>query len=92
MRILQLYAGTMRPEIANAATAKIREAGIDTLHFAWAGSLERGRPHYFRVQGPTALIEYDNTQDGANHVHSIWIEPQSAFGRDLLKAHHKSAH
>ena len=92
MRILELYAGTMRDEIAHPALAKVREAGLDALRFAWAGSLARGRPHYFRVHGPTALIEYDNTQDGANHVHSVWIDPQSLFGRDLLKAHYQGAH
>jgi hypothetical protein len=92
LRILELYAGTMREEIAAPALAKVREAGLEALHFAWAGSLARGRPHYFRVHGPTALIEYDNTQDGANHVHSVWIDPQALFGRDLLKAHYKGAH
>ena len=92
LRILELYAGTMREEIAAPALAKVREAGLEALHFAWAGSLARGRPHYFRVHGPTALVEYDNTQDGANHVHSVWIDPQGVFGRDLLKAHYKGAH
>jgi hypothetical protein len=92
LRILELYAGTLREEIAAPALRKVREAGLETLHFAWAGSLARGRPHYFRVHGPTALIEYDNTQDGANHVHSVWIDPQSLFGRDLLKAHYQGAH
>jgi hypothetical protein len=92
LRILELYAGTMRAEIAAPALAKVREAGVETLHFAWAGSLTRGRPHYFRVHGPTALVEYDNTQDGANHVHSVWIDPQSLFGRDILKAHYHGAH
>ena len=76
MRILQLYAGTMRAEIAAAALARLRQVGVERLHFAWAGSLERGRPHYFRVHGPTLLVEYDNTQNGANHVHSVWIEPR----------------
>jgi hypothetical protein len=92
MRILELYAGTMRDEIAGPVLAKVREAGIEALHLAWAGSLARGRPHYFRVHGPTALIEYDNTQDGANHVHSVWIDPVGLFGRDLLKAHYQGAH
>jgi hypothetical protein len=92
MRILQLYAGTMREEIAAAHLAKLREAGIEALHFAWAGSQAPGRPHYFRVHGPTALLEYDNTQDSANHVHSVWIDPQGIFGRDLLKAHYQGAH
>jgi hypothetical protein len=92
MRILELYAGTLREEIAAPALARVREAGIEALHFAWAGSLARGRPHYFRVHGPTALIEYDNTQDGANHVHSVWIDPHTLFGRDLLEAHYRGAH
>jgi Protein of unknown function (DUF3500) len=92
LRILELYAGTLREEIARPALARLREAGLETLHFAWAGSPERGRPHYFRVHGPTVLVEYDNTQNGANHVHSLWIDPQSAFGRDLLRAHYQGAH
>jgi hypothetical protein len=92
MRILELYAGTMRAEIARPALAKVREAGVDAMHFAWAGNLARGRPHYFRVHGPAALIEYDNTQDGANHVHSVWIDPRNLFGRDLLRTHYRSAH
>jgi hypothetical protein len=92
MRILELYADTMRQEIAAAAMVRVREAGIDNLHFAWAGSLGRGRPHYFRVHGPAALVEYDNTQDGANHVHSVWIDPRGVFGRDLLQAHYRGAH
>ena len=92
VRILELYAGVMRQEVASAVLARLRQAGLDQLHFAWAGSPAPGRPHYFRVHGPTALIEYDNTQDAANHVHSVWIDPQSVFGRDLLKAHYQGAH
>ena len=92
MHLLQLYANTLRGEIATTAMARIREAGIDSLHFAWAGSLEPGTPHYFRIHGPSALLEYDNTQDGANHPHSVWIDPQGLFGRDLLKAHYHDAH
>jgi len=92
MRIIELYAGTMRPEIALAAMAKIRDSNLEAVHFAWAGSAARGRPHYFRIHGPTALIEYDNTQDNANHVHSMWIDPVSLFGRDLLKAHYQGQH
>jgi hypothetical protein len=92
LRILELYAGTMRAEIAKAALGKVQEAGLDGVQFAWAGSPARGQPHYFRIHGPAALIEYDNTQDGANHVHSVWIDPLSVFGRDLLKAHYHSQH
>jgi hypothetical protein len=92
MRIVELYAGTMREELAAASLARIREAGIDGVHFAWAGSPAPGRPHYFRVHGPQVLVEYDNTQGGANHVHSVWIDPHTLFGRDLLRAHYQGAH
>jgi hypothetical protein len=92
MHILELYVTTLRSEVADVAMARIKDAGIDTLHFAWAGSLERGTPHYFRIHGPSALLEYDNTQNGANHAHSVWIDPQGLFGRDLLKAHYQDAH
>lgn len=92
VRILELYAETMREDVATAALARVREMGLEKLHFAWAGSLAPGRPHYFRIHGPAALVEYDNTQNGANHVHSVWIDPQGMFGRDLLKEHYQGAH
>ncbi len=92
MHILELYATALRPEVAGAAMARIRDTGVDALHFAWAGSLAPGKPHYFRIHGPAALLEYDNTQNGANHVHSVWIDPQGLFGRDLLKRHYHDAH
>lgn len=92
MRILELYTGTMRGEIATAALAKVREAGVGALHFAWAGSPAAGKPHYFRIHGPAALIEYDNTQDNADHVHSVWVDPDNLFGRDLLRTHYKGQH
>jgi hypothetical protein len=92
MQILALYAGTMREELAAASLKRVREAGLEQLHFAWAGSPAPGSPHYFRIHGPTALVEYDNTQNGANHVHSVWIDPQGVFGRDLLKAHYHGSH
>ena len=91
-RILHLYAATMHENIARSAVGRVREDGASALHFAWAGSLEPGRPHYFRIHGPSVLIEYDNTQNAANHVHSVWIDPKQVFGRDLLSAHHKRDH
>ena len=53
----------------------MREAGLERVHFAWAGPLEPGRAHYYRLHGPTLLIEYDNTQNNANHIHSVWHDP-----------------
>ena len=57
------------------------------LTFAWAGAAERGQKHYYRIQGPTFLIEHDNAQDNGNHVHSVWRDFNGDFGRDLLREH-----
>jgi hypothetical protein len=65
---------------------------LDVVHFAWAGSTEPGAPHYYRLQGPDLLIEWDNTQRGANHAHSVWRAPDSDFGLDVLGAHHAQHH
>ena len=65
--------------------------GLEKIGFAWAGSIERGQKHYYRVQGPTFLIEFDNSQNDGNHVHSIWRDFNGDFGRDLLRDHLKTA-
>jgi hypothetical protein len=87
MKILDSYAGLMAADIAADRMTKIKIAGVDNITFAWAGSLERGQKHYYRVQGPTFLIEFDNTQNDANHVHSVWRDFRGDFGRDLLREH-----
>ncbi|WP_375425231.1 DUF3500 domain-containing protein [uncultured Friedmanniella sp.] len=67
------------------------DAVLDTVHFAWAGSTEPGLPHYYRLQAPRLLLEWDNTQRDANHAHSVWRDPTTDFGLDAL-AHHRAAH
>jgi hypothetical protein len=67
------------------------EAALDAVHFAWAGSIVPGEPHYYRLQGPQLLMEWDNTQRDANHAHSVWRDPTSDFGLDVL-ARHRAAH
>ena len=67
------------------------EAALDAVHFAWAGPTDPGEPHYYRLQGPRLLIEWDNTQRKANHAHSVWRDPISDFGLDVL-ARHRAAH
>jgi Protein of unknown function (DUF3500) len=62
-------------------------ASLDGVHFGWAGPLDAGKPHYYRVHGPDLLVEYDNTQRNANHAHSVWRRPDSDFGFDVLAAH-----
>ena len=91
MKILDGYAGLMAADIAADRMAKVKKAGLENIGFAWAGSIERGQKHYYRVQGPTFLIEFDNSQNDGNHVHSIWRDFNGDFGRDLLRDHLKTA-
>jgi hypothetical protein len=90
MKLLDVYIGVMAPDIAADRLARVRKAGVDTVAFAWAGETERGKKHYYRVQGPTFLIEYDNTQNDGNHIHSVWRDFSGDFGRDLLREHLRS--
>ena len=85
------YAYNLSDEVAQARMEKLKKAGTN-LHFAWAGATEKGGPHYYRVHAPAFLIEYDNTQNGANHSHTVWREFDGDFGEDLLKAHYSAAH
>jgi len=86
--LIRVYTDAMAADIAAARWAKIERDGFDSIAFAWAGSLDAGEPHYYRVQGPSFLIEYDNVQNGANHVHSVWRDFDGDFGEDLLRAHY----
>ena len=89
-KLIDVYTGYMADDIAADRLTRIEKAGWDNVAFAWAGSLERGQKHYYRVQGPTFLIEYDNTQNDANHIHSVWRDFNGDFGEDLLREHLKS--
>ena len=89
MQLIDVYAGTVAPDIAAERMARVKKAGLDNITFAWAGSTVKGQKHYYRVQGPTFLIEYDNTQNDGNHVHSVWRDFNGDFGRDLLREHVK---
>jgi hypothetical protein len=88
VRLVETYARSMRSDLAAEELERMRAAGIERVHFAWAGSLDPARPHYYRLHGPTLLIEYDNSQNGANHVHTVWHDPRNDFGADVLRAHY----
>lgn len=90
MKLIDTYTGYMAADIAADRTAKLKKAGVEKIGFAWAGPMEKGQKHYYRVQGPTFLIEYDNTQNDGNHIHSVWRDFNGDFGRDLLREHLKS--
>lgn len=91
-RLLAEYAESLRYELADREMARIMAAGIEKVRFAWMGGDQRGQGHYYRLSGPTFVIEYDNTQNEANHVHTVWRDRQRDFGRDLLKEHHEHGH
>jgi hypothetical protein len=89
LTLLREYASVQPDALAHERIEKIRAAGLDKLKFAWMGGLEKGQGHYYRIQGPTFLIEYDNTQNNANHVHTVWRDFNGDFGRDILKDHYR---
>jgi len=91
-KIIGEYAGRLRGELAKQDLDAIEKAGKDKVAFAWAGGKEVGEGHYYRVQGPTFILEYDNTQNNANHVHSVWHDPANNFAEDLLKKHYEQEH
>lgn len=92
MTLIREYVECHRLELASVDLAKIAEAGHKNIRFAWAGSLDSGKGHYYRVQGPTFLLEYANTQTKANHVHAVWRDFKGDFGEDILAKHFAESH
>src|SRR4029077_12444224 len=106
LRLVETYARNMRTDIADDELRRMRDAGVENVRFAWAGPIDprqppyyglRGptaprQPHSYRLPGPTLLIDYDNSQNRANHVHSVWHDPRNDFGVDPLRAHYQRSH
>ena len=92
MALLSEYASRHAPDIAAARMEKVRTAGLANIFFAWAGGFDKGQAHYYRIQGPSFLVEYDNIQNNANHIHTVWRDFNSDFGADLLALHYKQDH
>jgi hypothetical protein len=91
-KLLMVYLDNYESGFSQSLLNKINTAGMNQLSFAWAGSLVPGKGHYYRIQNPVILIEYDNTQNNANHVHTAVRDLTNDFGRDLLKEHYKESH
>lgn len=89
--LMEEYAQNLPEQAAAAREEQIRKAGKN-IFFAWAGGVNKGDPHYYRIQTPAFLIEYDCTQDNANHIHSVWRDFNGDFGEDLLKEHYQASH
>jgi Protein of unknown function (DUF3500) len=92
LELLATYARNLRGPLAEAELVRMREADLAEVHFAWGGPLEDGHANYWRLHGPITLIEYDNTQNNANHIHSVWHDLTRNFGRDLLREHYAHGH
>ena len=89
--LAELYAANLPGDVAARRIQQIDQAGRNAW-FAWAGGIKPGDPHYYRVQTASFLIEFDMTQDNANHIHSVWRDFAADFGGDLLKAHYRTSH
>ena len=86
-KLIEVYADSFEPPLREARLARVSE-NFDSIRFAWAGSADRGAPHYYRLQGPRFLIECDASQNDGNHIHTVWRDFAGDFGRDLLREHH----
>jgi hypothetical protein len=81
--IIHAYLDTLPDEVAAVQLGRVAEAGLENIRFGWAGSIEPRRPHYYRLQGPTFLLEHDNSRNGGTHIHSVWRDFSDDFGQDL---------
>jgi hypothetical protein len=92
MKLLNVYIDNYELGFSKTLRNKINKVGVENLYFAWAGGLKRGIGHYYRIQGPMLLIEYDNIQNNANHVHSVVRDLTNDFAEDILRAHYQKEH
>ena len=91
-KLIVAYLLSMPPALAKARMKKITTEDMDAIRFGWAGDTVPGKPHYYRIQGKTFLIEFDNTQDNANHIHTVWRDFNGDFGLDLIREHYHNSH
>ncbi len=92
-KLVAAHADALAPTLAAERRSRFQKASPDAVRFAWAGSVEKFQGHYYRIQGPTFLIEYDNTQNRANHIHSVWRDLAGGdFGEDVLREHFIRSH
>lgn len=91
-KLIVAYLLAMPPDISKIRMGKITKEDMNEICFGWSGGTELGKPHYYRVQGKSFLIEFDNTQNNANHIHSVWRDFKGDFGEDLLKEHYQHSH
>ncbi|NNE97749.1 MAG: DUF3500 domain-containing protein, partial [Pyrinomonadaceae bacterium] len=91
LKLIDVYLEVMPKNLASKRIDNLKKEGLKDIRFGWAGATETGKGHYYRIQGKTFLIEFDNTQNGANHIHSVWRDFDGDFGRDLIKEHYAAS-
>jgi hypothetical protein len=92
MQLIEEYVGRYRDPFAEDDLRKIKEAGFGKIHFLWIGGFARSEPVYYRIHGPTFIMEYANSQNGANHSHTVWRDFENDFGYDALRRHLEAEH
>ena len=92
VEIIKHYVGRANDELAGQQWDKIERAGLEPITFAWGGPVEKGQGHYYAIQGPNLVIEYDNTQNDSNHIHSVWRSFDGDWGEDILAQHYAEQH
>jgi hypothetical protein len=90
--VLGVFIDRIPEELAGREVEKFAGDKLDSVHFAWAGGMDRGQPHYYRLQGPRLLAEYDNTQRDVNHIHTVWRDPTGDFADNILARHRAAFH
>ena len=90
--LIQEYLSNMPEDLAKERMDNLKKEDMSLIRFGWAGATELGKPHYYRVQGKSFLIEFDNTINDANHIHTVWRDFNGDFGRDVIKQHYQNHH
>ncbi len=91
-QLLDVYLNNFEQNVAEDLKSRIEQAGWEKIYFAWAGGTEQGDKHYYRIQSPVFIVEYDNTQNDGNHIHTVFRDLANDFGEDVLKKHYEEAH
>lgn len=90
--LIEEFAYRMPIELADVTMTEVKKPGLDKIYLTWVGGTNKGDQYYYRVHGPSFLIELNNTQNRGNHVHSVWRDLKNDFARDVLKEHLLTAH
>ena len=87
MALVAEYVNQVHGDMAQEKLDAFKEQGIDHIYLAWAGAVDKSKPHYYRPHGGNFVVEFDNRQDGANHIHSVWRDVENDFAQDVLRDH-----